>query len=332
MTRNIPALMVAALVVVIIVFMMCAFQVRFTETAVVTRFDEIVKTVEPKDAGLHFKLPWPIDRIHRYDTRLRSFETDFRQLGTEDQKTIVLTAYATWRISDGMQFLKAVSKEDAAAAKIRDLLENRVSIVLRTHPLSHLVNVDPAEMKFAAIEKEFLGGIREQAIKNYGIEIVTVGIKRLGIPETVTKEVFDRMKEDRQATIKELTSEGLSKGQEIRVTAEEIANKILSRADAYAKQIEAQGDAIAASYNREFMKDQKLSNLLKTKETLLKILENGQSTLVLDANQFEFLKLLRDAAPATQATPQSQNDMAQGGAPKTAQAESNDVRPPSSGE
>ncbi|HKQ49523.1 MAG TPA: protease modulator HflC [Phycisphaerae bacterium] len=331
MTRNIPALLVAALVVVIIVFMMCAFQVRFTETAVVTRFDEIVETVEPKNAGLHFKMPWPIDRIHRYDTRLRSFETDFRQLGTEDQKTIVLTAYATWRIADGRQFLKAVSKEDAAGAKIRDLLENRVSIVLRTHPLSHLVNVDPKEMKFAEIEKEFLGGIREQALKNYGIEIVTVGIKRLGIPESVTKEVFARMKEDRQATIKELTSEGQAKGQEIRSTAAEVANKILARAEAYAKQIEAQGDAIAASYNKEFMKDQKLSNLLKTKETLLKILESGQSTLVLDANQFEFLKLLRNAAPTPQ-PPQSQKDVAQGGAQKTAQAESNDVRPPRDGE
>jgi membrane protease subunit HflC len=324
--------MVAALVVVIIVFMMCAFQVRFTETAVVTRFDEIVKTVEPQQAGLHFKMPWPVDRIHRYDTRLRSFETDFRQLGTEDQKTIVLTAYATWRIADGKQFLKAVSKEDAAAAKIRDLLENRVSIVLRTHPLSHLVNVDPNEMKFAQIEKEFLAGIRDQAMNNYGIDIVTVGIKRLGIPESVTQEVFSRMKEDRQKTIKELTAEGLAEGQKIRVSAEEIANKILARAAAYAKQIEAEGDAIAAGYNSEFMKDQKLSNLLKTKETLLKVLEGGQSTLVLDANKFEFLELLRDAAPSPKAGPRSQDDVAQKDTPKTAKAEPANERPPSAGE
>lgn len=330
MTRNIPALMVAALVVVIIVFMMCAFQVRFTETAVVTRFDEIVETVEPKDAGLHFKLPWPIDRIHRYDTRLRSFETDFRQLGTEDQKTIVLTAYATWRIADGTQFLKAVSKEDAAGAKIRDLLENRVSIVLRTHPLSHLVNVDPKEMKFAAIEKEFLAGIREQAIKNYGIEIVTVGIKRLGIPESVTKEVFARMKEDRQETIKKLTAEGQAEGQKIRSSAEEIASKILARADAYAKQIEAQGDAIAASYYSKFMENQTLADFLKRRETLQKILEAGQTTLVLDATQFEFLEPLKEAVP--KATPRSQGDVAQKETPKTAKAESPDERPPSAGE
>lgn len=95
-----PAILVAILLIVIILFMMCAFQVSFTETAVVTRFDEIKKVIEPGDAGLHFKLPWPVDRVHRYDTRLRTFDTEFRQLGTEDQKTVVMTAYATWRIDE----------------------------------------------------------------------------------------------------------------------------------------------------------------------------------------------------------------------------------------
>lgn len=329
MSKNIPTLMVAILVVVIILFMMCAFQVRFTETAVVTRFDEIIKKIEPKDAGLHFKLPWPIDRIHRYDTRLRSFETEFRQLGTEDQKTIVLTAYATWRIADGRQFLKAVSREDAAAKKISDLLENRVSIVLRTHPLNHLVNVDAQEMKFAQIEQEFLAGVKDSAVKNYGIEIVSVGIKRLGIPESVTKEVFSRMKEDRQKTIKELTAEGQAKAQEIRATAEEVASRILARADAYAKQIQAQGDAEAAKYYALFMENQDLSDFLKKRETLQKILEGGQVTLVLDANQFELFRLLKDAASSAKDTAKLDKKGARSGEPKDADAAFTVERPSS---
>ncbi len=308
--------MVAVLVVVINLFMMCAFQVRFTETAVVTRFDEIVEKIEPKDAGLHFKYPWPVDRVHRYDTRLRSFETEFRQLGTEDQKTIILTAYATWRIVDGPQFLKAVSREDAAARKISDLLENRVSIVLRTHPINHLVNVDEKEMKFAQIEQEFLQGIQEPAMKNYGIEIVSVGIKRLGIPESVTKEVFTRMKEDRNKTIKELTAEGTAKAQEIRATAEEISGRILARADAYAKQIEGQGDAEAAKYYAKFMENQTLADFLKKRETLQKILEAGQVTLVLDANQFELFGMLKDAAKSLQGSLKSKDKGAQAEVPK----------------
>ncbi len=296
MRKNVPALLVACIILAVILFMMCAFQVRFTETAVVTRFDDVDRVIQPAGAGLHFKYPWPVDQVHRYDTRLRSFDTEFRQIGTEDQKTVVLTAYATWRISDGERFLKAVGREDAAAMKIRDLLENRVSTVLRTHPLGHLVNIDPAEMRFAEIESEFLSGIRDKAMENYGIEIVSVGIQKLGIPESVTKEVFTRMKEDRQKTIKELTAEGLAKAQEIRSTAEEVANKIIARAEAYAKKIESQGDAEAAKYYKMFAEHRELADFLKKIETFLRIMEAGGVTLILDANQLEPFKLLMDAA------------------------------------
>src|SRR5882672_7695188 len=97
--------MIVLVVVVVIGMMMCAFQVRFTETAIVTRFDKIKEVIPSDQAGLHFKWPWPIEQVHRYDTRLRSFETEFRQIGTEDQKTVVLTAYATWRVQNGSLFL-----------------------------------------------------------------------------------------------------------------------------------------------------------------------------------------------------------------------------------
>jgi membrane protease subunit HflC len=287
--------LIVMILVAVIGMMMCAFQVRFTETAIVTRFDQIKEVIPQEQAGLHFKWPWPIEQVHRYDTRLRCFETEFRQIGTEDQKTVVLTAYATWRVQDGSLFLKAVGREDAAKNKIRDMLENRVSIVLRNHPLSNLVNVHPDEIKFNEIEKEFLAGIKESAATNYGVEIVSVGIKRLGLPESVTTEVFNRMKEDRQKTIKELNAEGEAKAKEIRVTAEEISNRILARATAYAKTVEGKGEAEAAKYFKEFDKNRTLSDFLKKRETLLRVLA-GQTTLVLDSNTIELFKILHDAS------------------------------------
>ncbi|MBN2560590.1 MAG: protease modulator HflC [Phycisphaerae bacterium] len=293
MSRNIPTYVVALLVIVIIAFTMCAFQVRFTETAVVTQFDKIKRVIKPQDAGLHFKWPWPIDRVHRYDARLRSFETEFRQLGTQDQRTVVLTAYATWRIDDAEKLLKALGREEAAAQKIRDLLENQVSVVLRTHPLSHLVNVREDEMKLAEIEQRFLAGIKDDAEKDYGIEIVSVGIKRLGIPESVTKEVFTRMKEDRQKTIKQLKAEGEAEATKILAQAEEISKKIRARADAYAKTIEGQGHAEAARYYKIFAENRRLSDFLKKLETIRRIFEAGQITLVMDADKVVPFDVLR---------------------------------------
>jgi membrane protease subunit HflC len=301
MIKKAPTILVALLILVIILLMMCAFQVRFTEAAVVTRLDNVRQVIGPTEAGLHWKAPWPIDRVYRYDARLRSFETEFRQIGTQDQKTVVLTAYAQWRISDPRRFLECVGREDAAATKIKDLLENQVSIVLRTHPLSQLVNTDPQQMKFAEIEGSFLTGIQERAQQNYGIQVVCVGIKRLGLPESVTKEVFGRMKEDRQKEIKELTAEGESIAKQIRSDAEEKSKRIMARAEAYAKTIEGQGDAQAATYYKVFAENPQLSDFLKKLETVQKIFEAGQITLVLDAAKIAPFDLIREATKVHEA-------------------------------
>lgn len=301
MLKNRASIVIALFIIVVILLMMCAFQVRFTETVVVTRFDKVLNVIEPNEAGFHWKLFWPIDRVHRYDARLRSFETEFRQLGLQDQKTVVLTAYATWRIQDARRFLEAVGREDAAATKIRDLLENQVSVVLRTHPLTDLVNTDPKQMKLAEIERAFLQGIEQPAERNYGIQVVSVGIKRLGIPESVTKEVFARMKEDRQKEIKELAAEGEARSRQIRAEAEEKAKRIIARADAFAKRIEGQGDAQAATYYEVFARNRNLSDFLKKLETVQRIFESGQITLVLDAAKIAPFDLLKAATEQTSA-------------------------------
>lgn len=314
MFKKLP-IFVAMLLVVIIGFMMCAFQVRFTETAVVTRFDEIRDVIKPDGAGLHFKLPWPIDHVYRYDTRLRSFETEFRQAATKDQKTVILTAYATWRISDGQKFLKAVGQEDTAAPKIRDLLENQVQLVLRRHDLRELVNTDEKKLKLDEIEDMIMSGIeganvpssegsartgiQDPAQDRYGIEIVSVGIKRLGLPETVTKDVFNRMKEDREKVIKELKTEGEAEATTIRAEAEENSTKIIARAKAYAKTLVGQAEAEAARYNEIFSQDRELSTFLLKQEAMEKILESGQITIVLDSDKIPPFDLLEQTGKET---------------------------------
>lgn len=295
MGRNLPTIIVAFVIIVVIGCMMCAYQVRFTETVVVTRFDRILDD-KPSDPGLHFKWPWPVDRVHRFDKRLRSFETVFTQAATKDQKTVVITAYATWRIQDARRFLERVGREDTADKKTGDLLNNQIQLVLRQHPLSELVNTNANEMKLEQIEKEFLDGIKHEALADYGIEVVSVGIKRLGLPESVTKDVFARMKEDRQSAIKQLTAEGEAKATEIRVSAEEISKKIIARAEAYAKTLRGQGDAEAAKYYQLFAENPELSAFLKKLETVESIFESGQITLVLDADKFVPFDILKATA------------------------------------
>ena len=298
MPKTLPSIFVAVIIVVVILLMMCAFQVKYTETAVVTRFDHIKQVIKPADAGFQWKLPWPIETVHRYDARLRTLETEFKQLGTADQKTVVLTAYATWRIDDAEKFLKAIGREDAAEPKLRDLLENRVSEVLKSHALSDIVTTNADKMKFDEIEKSFLVGVQERALKNYGVEINSVGVKRLNIPESVTKEVFARMKEERQKTIKELEGQGTSEAQGITARAYEEASKIEKRAEAYGKKIENEGVAESMKFYPIFAENRELADFLKKRESILKILQSGEITLVLSADEIiPFDELLRRRTP-----------------------------------
>jgi modulator of FtsH protease HflC len=305
MTKTVSTLLVAAILLVIILFMMCAYQVRYTEMAVLTHWDKITNVVMPQDAGLHFKWPWPIDRVHIYDARLRTFDSEFRQLGTKDQRTVVLTAYATWRVADPQLFMTSLDREDAARRTIGDMLESSVSNVLKLYELEQLVNVNAQKMKFNEIENEFLKNVRDNARTMYGVDVVKVGIKRLNIPESVTKEVFARMKEDRQRTIKQLAAEGQAESRKIRAEADEISKKIQARAEAYAKTVEGQGDAEAAKYYRVFAENRKLSDFLKKLESVRKIFDAGQMTLVMDAGKFMPFDMLQQVgAVITTATTQ----------------------------
>lgn len=316
MTRNLPAIIVAILVLLVIACMMCAYQVGFTETVVITRFERPLEK-QPIKPGLYFKLPWPIDRVHRYDTRLRTFETEFRQVAAKESEPLILTTYATWRIKDGLRFQNTKLSESQVTSKIRGLVSNQVALALKRFSLSELVNVDPEKNRLSEFEHEILVGVpdtedaglgdaglsvKDAALKDFGVEVVSVGIKRFGLGEEVTKNVFERMKAERDNVAKRLEAEGTSEAQKIREEAREVENKISLRADAYAKKLRGQGEAEAAKYYQVFEENRALADFLKKLDTVEQILKAGKMTLVIDAGKIVPFDIFLNKKPAADAS------------------------------
>jgi len=85
--RNPVTFIVGLIILVIFGSISFFFQVRQNEVAFLTTFgkasDEVVKP------GLRFKLPWPIQKVHRFDARLQNFEGKFEQ-------TQSMSAGASW--------------------------------------------------------------------------------------------------------------------------------------------------------------------------------------------------------------------------------------------
>src|SRR5262249_5111730 len=117
--RRFPTIVVVIVVCIALFFMLFFFQVRYTETAVVTRFERPVDRAV--SAGLNFRWPWPFEQVHKFDSRLRSYKRPVTELSTEDQTPLTVSTFATWRIEDAGQFLKAVGREEAADNKLGDL-------------------------------------------------------------------------------------------------------------------------------------------------------------------------------------------------------------------
>jgi len=344
MKRSLPAIIVAVVIIVVIACMMCAFQMPFTETVVVTRFDRPVAD-QPKEPGLYFKLPWPIERVHRFDTRLRTFETEFRQGSTKDQQPVIMTAYATWRVADGLKFLESFPTLDDAEREIRSLLSNQVSLALKHFDLDELVNTRPDEMKLGVFETEVLDGVAEGTVAEadqklvgmktatapLGIEVVSIGVKRLGLSESVTKNVFERMKAERDNVSKKLEAEGISEAQRIRDEAREMSEKILARARAYADKLLGQGEAEAAKTYAVFEQNRELADFLKKLESFEEILKAGKTALVLDAKTFPAFEILSDLVPSKAGAPAPENVSANASPEKTGEAKASDDESDTSG-
>jgi len=266
------------------------FLVRETETVTVTRFgDPIRRITEP---GWYVKFPLPIDRVHRFDSRSRLYEGVLEETNTAGNEPIIVHSYVFWRIADPERYLVAVQDMRSAEDKLRSLLRNTQNSVIGRHYFSEFVNTDPERIRFEQIESEMRGEIADHALTQYGIEIQTVGIKRLMISEKVTEKVFERMQADRKRRTETILAAGNSEAEGIRSDADAMQQELLAVAESQAKAIRGAGDAEAAKYYQMLEADPKLAMFLRDVEALKRILRE-RSTIVLGV-ETEPIHLLKE--------------------------------------
>ena len=111
MKRNPITIAVGALLLLIFVLLLFLFQVRKTELAVVTTFGRVSSQAGP---GAHFRWPWPIQSVHKFDQRIHNFESKFEQVLTSDGNNLLIMVYVGWQINDSAVFLTIESIQDGS--------------------------------------------------------------------------------------------------------------------------------------------------------------------------------------------------------------------------
>ncbi len=293
MKRNTLLLTVGLLVAVMFVLLQVLFTVREGEAVVVTTFGKPVR--ELTAAGLYTRWPWPVQRIYRFDNRTHTLEGAFEETLTRDGKNILVAVYAGWRIQQPIQFLERVGTVEQAERNLDGLLRSQKNAVLGQFPFAGLINTNAAAVQFEAIEQQMLAAVQPEAVSRYGVEVQFLGVRKIGLPESITEKVFARMRAEREEIAERYRSEGEGEAIKLRAEADSTRNQLLARAEAEAKGIRAEGDAKAAESYQVFEKNPELAMFLRKLEVLELTLKT-KSTVVLSSETEPFDLLQGDKA------------------------------------
>jgi len=283
--KNIAITILVSLVVLTLVLEGITFQVRESESVLVTTFGKPTRQIQVP--GLYFKLPPPINNIYRFDSRKRVFEADFAETTTKDSTSILVNTYIVWQIADPCRFLNSVGSVSEAENKLHSQLNNTQNSVIGRYYFSDFVNPDEKKIQLAAIQKEMLDGISKEAANTYGIRVVEVGLKQLKVPADVTKDVFNRMRTERNRKTGTTIAEGQALAVRIKSDANTISTELLAAAEANAKRIMGQGDAEAAKYYQMLESEPDLAIFLRNIESLQEILAQ-RATYFISTDKWPF--------------------------------------------
>ena len=308
MKKNRLTVLVGALIGSVLLAYMFAFQVRYDQVAVLTTFDKATQHAVKRDPGLYFKLPWPVQKVQRYSTRLRLLEHRLSQVSTNDGKSVVVQTYLVWRVDDPLVFFVNLQNAALAQGKLAPLLSEEISSTIGRYRMAQLVNTDQDQVKLAQIEDDTLKKL-EQRLEalGYGVRAEKVGIRRLVLPQENTQQVFETMRQARQRLASNARVSGQARASAIISQANSASRRILAFAQRRAQAIRAKGDQEAAGYYSAFNQDEPLAIFLRRIQTLEKILPHN-TTFVLDANQLSLQQLFDQQNNEEAPTPTPQKD------------------------
>jgi membrane protease subunit HflC len=284
MKWNPLTLIIGALLLLVFCLLLFVFQVRQSEVAVVTTFGKPTRPIT--EPGAHFKLPWPIQKVYKFDQRVQNFEDALTEGLTRDSFNLLTSVYVGWRISQPTNFFPKFAGTADPIAEAERVLQQRLShtkrAVVGKHPLSDFVSATDQGTNFLAVEREILSAIQSEVRTfNYGLEIEFLGIKKLQLPESVTQSVFERMQSERKVLADQSQYEGEREASIIRSDAERTATELLAKAQSEATQIRGKGEAEAAKSLSVFKQDPALANFIFSLTALEGSLKD-RSTLIFD--------------------------------------------------
>lgn len=274
-----------ALFAIVIILTNSFFVVNQRQQALVFQFGEVVRVV--KEPGLAFKLPM-IQSVDFFDLRLLNFMAEEKEVVASDQKRLIVSAYAKYKIENPLEFYKAVQNEAGAKSKLNAILESSMRQIVGMYPLSALLSEKRIKI-MDDIQQDFA-----KEAKRFGINIVDVRILRADLPKANSQAINERLQAYYEKQAREFRAEGAEEAQKIKAGAEKDQKVIIAEAQNLAQITRGRGDAKAAKISAEaYSKDPEFFEFYKSMQVYKNVLTKEDTRIILSPEHkfFKYLKV-----------------------------------------
>jgi membrane protease subunit HflC len=308
---NIALYMVSVLIVLVIIVLSSAlYTIDETQQVVITQFGKPVGN-PIKQAGLHIKIPF-IQDANYFEKRLLEWDGNPTEISAKDKKFILVDTYARWRIEDPLKFFRSVVNENGAQTRLDNIIDAATRNMITSNILIEVVRNSNREMSVAEAElalssegmvdsikvgreklSQNIFDAAKEKVKEYGIELADVRIKRINYIEEVRERVFERMIAERLRIAEKYRSEGAGKKAEIEGEMEKELQKITSEAYRKAEEIKGNADGEAVKiYAKAYERDPEFYSFLKTLESYSTSID--EKTWLILSTDSDYLKYIKD--------------------------------------
>jgi membrane protease subunit HflC len=284
-------ILIAVLVLAALIAMTSIFIVDERQAAIRFQLGEIVRANYPP--GLHFKAPWPINNVRKFDKRILTLDTRPERFLTSEKKNVSVNFFIKWRIADPATYYTSfMGDERQASLRLLQIIKNGLQLEFDQRTIKQVVSGERAQMM------DNLTRIGNVEVKPFGIEIVDVRIKQIELPEDVRNSVFQRMRAERERIAKEHRAQGQEAAKGIRAVAERDRTVILAEAQRDAEKIRGEGDAKATGiYGQAYGKNREFYNFYRSMNAYRNALSSQQDVLVLEPDSEFFRYFGSDSGP-----------------------------------
>jgi membrane protease subunit HflC len=268
----------------IFLLLQCVFVVDQTERAILLQLGKPIGDAS-YGPGLHFKLPF-IQNVIFFDSRVLEYDAPIAEIITLDKKNMVVDNFSRWRIVDALTFYQTVRNIPGGLSRIDDIVYSQMREALGRYTFTEIVATERSTIMEEVTTKSNV------LLKEYGVHIIDVRIKRTDLPQENQNSIYGRMQAERERQAKQYRSEGREEATKITTAADKTRTIMLAEANREAEALRGEGEAVATGiYAQALERDPEFYEFVRTMDAYKKTMA-GQTQFVLtpDSTFFKYLQ------------------------------------------